>query len=139
MIQRPPRATRTDSLFPHSTLIRSDRELERTRRSRDRKGRNEAEPHSERCGRGRGNRRKRKNTDTVPLRSTQMRLLPEMLRFLQHDPCIQSGRYGARLDRAPAPPYRRHLTTTPSHYILHVALGIPVTKLITRRRLARGG
>src|SRR3546814_12269968 len=62
-----------------------------------------------------------------------MRLLPEMLRFLQHDPCIQSGRSGARLDSAPAPPYRRRMTIQPSDSILIVDFGSQVTQLIARR------
>src|SRR3546814_4093298 len=34
MIRRPPRSTRTDTLFPYTTLFRSRRGLERLRRSR---------------------------------------------------------------------------------------------------------
>src|SRR3546814_19569991 len=62
-----------------------------------------------------------------------MRLLRGMLRFLQHDPCIQSGRSGARLDSAPAPPYRRRMTIQPYDSLLIVHFGSQVTQLHARR------
>src|SRR3546814_10417525 len=35
MIRRPPRSTRTDTLFPYTTLVRSHREVDRDRRLAD--------------------------------------------------------------------------------------------------------
>src|SRR3546814_6792637 len=59
MIRRPPRSTRTDTLFPYTTLFRSTRSLQDDRQRRDRSGRRTAHDRTRRArnpagGGGRG-------------------------------------------------------------------------------------
>src|SRR3546814_8277663 len=62
MIRRPPRSTRTDTLFPYTTLFRSQDEQQNGRRSRARNGRGErpgCSAGSAFCQGGRQGRRRR--------------------------------------------------------------------------------
>src|SRR3546814_4880359 len=47
MIRRPPRSTRTDTLFPYKTLFRSERQIERNDQGEDERGQKHADrpPH----------------------------------------------------------------------------------------------
>src|SRR3546814_5627236 len=62
MIRRPPRSTRTDTLFPYTTLFRSDRRLDRRNRNlgdaSDSANREQRGPRQRRDGAGRALRRR---------------------------------------------------------------------------------
>src|SRR3546814_16598119 len=68
MIRRPPRSTRTDTLFPYTTLFRSRHDRpDRARRGRRRRSR--AGRRREAAGRARGARRQRSEEHTSELQS----------------------------------------------------------------------
>src|SRR3546814_3100842 len=69
MIRRPPRSTRTDTLFPYTTLFRSARRDPRLRREGDRGAASGSRPQLGRPA-SRGARRKRR-CRTLPFRSEE--------------------------------------------------------------------
>src|SRR3546814_1645383 len=58
MIRRPPRSTRTDTLFPYTTFFRSGRNIVRDRRARRRSGPAVSQPEKAARGEDRGRRRR---------------------------------------------------------------------------------
>src|SRR3546814_5785892 len=70
MIRRPPRSTRTDTLFPYTTLVRSQRRDGNPHRDRDRRDRGDETDRSGQTDRGeRGGDRDRSEEHTSELQS----------------------------------------------------------------------
>src|SRR3546814_10176174 len=65
MIRRPPRSTRTDTLFPYTTLFRSRAAVRAPRDRRDGRRRRSAAPHRHRAPRRRPARRSEEHTSEL--------------------------------------------------------------------------
>src|SRR3546814_1966794 len=104
MIRRPPRSTRTDTLFPYTTLFRSFRAGCRARASCGRSSRNPNRCAWWRDNGGSGNRgcgRDRKSTRLTPVTNAHLvcRLLLETKKKLYHSKTIRTEQQGSHTER----------------------------------------